>query len=68
MFRNTTSKPPIGKMMTFPRSRRKAGIRKSNITFCVDIIIGFEFMPPGSTVCNGIADTRNRSGIASVFV
>ena len=52
MFRNTTSKPPIGKMMTFPRSRRKAGIRKSNITLSVDINIRFEFMPPGSTVCN----------------
>ena len=53
MFRNTTSKPPIGKMMTFPRSRRKAGIRKSNITLSVDINIRFEFMPPGSTVCTG---------------
>ena len=53
MFRNTTSKPPIGKMMTFPRSRRKAGIRKSNITLSVDINIRFEFMPPGSTVCIG---------------
>ena len=52
MFRNTTSKPPIGKMMTFPRSRRKAGIRKSNITLSVDINIRFEFMPPGSTVCS----------------
>ena len=58
MFRNTTSKPPIGKMMTFPRSRRKAGIRKSNITLSVDINIRFEFMPPGSTVCTGRCKAR----------
>ena len=59
MFRNTTSKPPIGKMMTFPRSRRKAGIRKSNITLSVDINIRFEFMPPGSTVCSAEAEQCN---------
>ena len=45
MFRNTTLMPPIGKMTTLPKSRHKAGIRKSNITLSTNIIMRFEFVP-----------------------
>ena len=40
-------------MTSLPKSRHKAVIRKSNIALSVNIIMRFEFLPPGGPVCNG---------------